>query len=175
MICPNCNANIADNSTFCTECGVQVQPTTPTDAPETPTEENQTAEDNRRKLLLALCAVVGIILMIFIFNSISSPDTESALKGKWYYVDISDNYEVDTRLVLEIGRDDIELRWEASPKQTFFSGKYEVVSSDTIKINRFGTRYETFYVEFTDNKKDFFIYPSITGYDGAEMWTKTKH
>lgn len=172
MICPNCNAEIADNSTFCTECGVQVQATTPAD---TSVEETQSTADNndrRKKLAIALCVVVGIAFMIFAFNFMQTISVRNALQSEWRTWDLEEHdYK---SVVLEFDGDDIEYRFVSDyyylNNYVIYSGKFKVVSPHKIKIDRFGYGYTTYEIDMNDG--NFVIKPALTSSDSSEIWFK---
>lgn len=167
MICPNCQANIADDSTFCTECGIQTRPTSPSD---TPVDTDQLAGDDnegRKKLVNALCVVVGLAFLIFAFIVMQSISVRNALQGEWHRAD--DNY-----VVLEFDDDDIEYRFESIYyylNTTFFNGKFKVVSPHKIKIDRSGRGYKNYRIEMRNG--NFVIRPALTSTDYSEVWFKS--
>ena len=75
--------------------------------------------------------------------------------------------------ILDFSDDEIEYKLEtgyAFLNTTVATYKYNVVSGNKIKVNRFGDEWETFTVEFTDDKARMTVSPALTSIDDKEQW-----
>ena len=62
---------------------------------------------------------------------------------------------------------DIQKEWMDT---TLFKGKYKVVSGKKVKIDSFGSGYQTYTVKFNDEKSVMTIIPAVTSADSSEKW-----
>ena len=53
---------------------------------------------------------------------------------------------------------------------TVFTEKYKVVSRNKIKVQMFGENWETYAIEFNDDKTVMTISPAMTSTDESENW-----
>lgn len=167
MICPNCKAEIADNSTFCTECGVQQHP----EQIASVQEEKSYKEKRIYAIKLIICIILGVTAIFYSINyAMDISNTKSYLHGNWY-----NDGDDDTSIVciLEFDDDTITYKCETGYyilDQTFRTWSYKVSGKDTILIKRYGNEWEKYTIERFSGGME--LSPSLTDLN-PERWYST--
>lgn len=161
MICPNCKAEIADNSTFCTECGVQQHP----EQIASVQEEKSYKEKRIYAIKLIICIILGVTAIFYGINyAMDISNTKSYLHGNWY----RDSDSIV--LILKIDNDTITYTCETgyvSLNKTIDTWKYKVTGKDTIQIQTFGNEWKEYTIERLPDGME--LSPSLTGWN-PERW-----
>ena len=126
---------------------------------------------NKKKLsktmLLILSGIVVLVVIIVAVLGIQKNNLKKELQKDWLDTD-------GTILkVLEFSDDEVEYRLETGygwMDTTLFTEKYKVVSGNKIKVQMFGEDWETYAIEFNDDKTVMTIYPAMTSTDESENW-----
>lgn len=171
MFCLKCGEAIPDGSSVCPHCGANLIEEEKEYASQKESEEVSEQTKTHKKIpkgvLVGIAAIVCVIVIVFIVNGINQANLKKALVKEWYDVDGS------IIKVLDIDEDEMEYRLETGYRWMDTSlGTYDwkPVSGNEIKIKRFGDKYETFTVEFNDDKDVLKISPAITSTDSSETW-----
>lgn len=177
MFCLKCGEAIPDDSEICPKCG-----NSPTEEADQAVEQEEAVvyavpegavvsvpskeKKSPPKKLWAILAVVAVALA-FTIHAVQTANLKATLMKEWYDTD-------GTILkVLEFDDDEAEYRLETGYRwmdTTLFCEKYKVVSGHTFKIQRFGDEWETYKVEFNDDKTVMTVSPAITSVDASEKW-----
>lgn len=175
MFCLNCGEAIPDGSRVCPKCGAnfveeQSQETViyasqkTEEAVPPPTTEKKPFT---KKLVCILGAVALIFVIVLIVTGVQKSNLQKDLQKEWMDTD-------GTILrVLEFDDGKVEYRLEtgyAWMDTTLFKGKYKVVSGKKVKIDSFGSGYQTYTVKFNDEKSVMTIMPAVTSADSSEKW-----
>lgn len=176
MFCEKCGAAIPDGSQVCPECGENPRLTEPD------MESNKEVivyasmskavpTAKKKKIPVQLWVVAGILALlvvaISIINAVQVSNLKKTLEKEWYT-----SYESILQ-VLEFDDDEVEYRLETAfswLNSTLFKGRYKVVSGNKIKIENDDDKWDTYKVEFNDDKTVMTISPAITDSDSSEMW-----
>ena len=163
MFCPKCGEAIQDSSTVCIKCGTDLS--TGADGqtvvyasqkePEIIGQPNAKKKISK-KVIIGSAFVVCIIAVILIVSVISSAILKNALVKEWYDIDGS------IIKVLDIDEDKMET--------SLGTYEWKAISGNKIKIKRFNDKFETFTIEFNDEKTMLKISPAITSVDDSETW-----
>ena len=174
MFCLKCGEAIPDGSVACPKCGAdltnKLEEQVIVYSSQKETENPVQAKPIKKipkMVWLGIVAVVCIVSIIFIVIGISKDNLKKALVKEWYDVDGS------IIKVLDIDEHKIEYRLETGYSWLDTSlGTYdwEPVNGNTIKIKRFGSDYETYTIEFNDDKDVLKISPAITSVASSETW-----
>lgn len=180
MFCLKCGEAIPDESVTCPKCGELIKKefdslnngqTVVYASQNIENAEEITQEPFYKKLpkqVYIMGAVVVCIVIIFLgVNAANRANLKKALVKEWYDMDGS------IVKVLDIGDDKIEYRLETGYSWIDTSlGTYDWKPSgkNKIKIKRYKDKYETFTIEFNDDKTSFKISPAISSGDDSEHW-----
>lgn len=191
MFCKKCGTQIADDCTFCSNCGEKVaaeETTTVTGADygvmpeiqsegasEVPAESEFVAQPeapkkNFKKLIVigaaVLTAIIAIIVAIILISSaVGKANLHKQLKNKdWQRVESSDG--VYYYLELDFGENDIEYIFDSTYlTDTIAEYDYKVVGAKKIKVLDHG---RTYTITFNDEKTMMTITPALTSTDSSE-------
>lgn len=167
-VCPNCGEELLSDSVFCVKCGTRI-------------EENQTIPENdnkitvlakhKKKIIGVVGAIITILLIVFVVNSIQASNLKKQLLRDWEKVEGDDGSYI--LCILDFSDDEIEYRVETGYRwmdTTIATYEYKVVSGNKIKVNRFGNDWETVEIEFNDDKTMMTVTPALTSVDDEEQW-----
>lgn len=174
MFCMKCGQAIPDNSKICPLCGADLErddQQAVVYASQKEIESISSDNPNKKKmsknmvLILSGVAVLSVIIMV-VFG-IQKNNLKKELQKDWLDTD-------GTILkVLEFSDDEVEYRLETGYgwlDTTLFTEKYKVVSGNKIKVQMFGENWETYAIEFNDDKTVMTIFPAMTSTDESENW-----
>ena len=174
MFCMRCGQAIPDNSKICPLCGADLErddQQAVVYASQKEIESISSDNPNKKKmsknmlLILSVVAVLSVIIMV-VFG-IQKNNLKKELQKDWLDTD-------GTILkVLEFSDDEVEYRLETGYgwlDTTLFTEKYKVVSGNKIKVQIFGENWETYAIEFNDDKTVMTISPAMTSTDESENW-----
>lgn len=174
MFCLKCGEAIPDGSTVCPQCGAELaadndNQTVVYASQREPSISTMPKPTKRlpKKLLYCIIAVVCIVIAVFAVNEVTKANLKKTLIKEWY--DVNDSIIK----VLDVGEDNMEYRLETGYSWMDTSlGNYEwkPISGNKIKIKRFNDKYETYTIEFNDDKDVLTISPAITSADSSETW-----
>ena len=174
MFCMKCGQAIPDNSKICPLCGADLERDDQQVVVYASQKEiESTPGDNLNKkklsktLLLILSGIAVLVVIIVAVLGIQKNNLKKELQKDWLDTD-------GTILkVLEFSDDEVEYRLETGygwMDTTLFTEKYKVVSGNKIKVQMFGEDWETYAIEFNDDKTVMTIYPAMTSTDESENW-----
>lgn len=179
MFCLKCGEAIPDDSKVCPKCGDNPREGTnqageQEEAVVYAAQESAAASISsveKKSLSKRLWAILGAValvaVLVFTIYAVQTTSLKEILMKEWYDAD-------GTILkVLEFDDDEAEYRLETGytwMDTSLFREKYKVVSGDTFRIQRFGDKWETYKVEFNDDKTVMTVSPAITSVDASEKW-----
>lgn len=174
MFCMKCGQAIPDNSKICPLCGADLErddQQVVVYASQKEIESTPGDNLNKKKLsktmLLILSGIAVLVVVIVAVLGIQKNNLKKELQKDWLDTD-------GTILkVLEFSDDEVEYRLETGygwMDTTLFTEKYKVVSGNKIKVQMFGEDWETYAIEFNDDKTVMTIYPAMTSTDESENW-----
>lgn len=174
MFCIKCGEAIPDDSKVCPLCGVDLEihdTQTVVYASQKDFEAHKNDTPNKKKYSkIIMCIVGGIAILVVIVMAILGIQKENLkkeLQNEWLDTD-------GTILkILEFSEDEVEYRLETGyswMNTTLFTEDYKVISGNKIKVQRFGDEWETYTIEFNDDKTIMTISPAITSTDSSEKW-----
>lgn len=180
MFCSKCGEVIPEGSKICPKCGETVEAAANGEQAviyASQSEFSQTPASGEKKksrkgvvaIVIAIAAALAVIF--FIVNSIQAFNLKKELLRDW--MDISGEDGSYIIKVLDFSDDEVEYRLETGYSwldSTLGTYDYKVVSGSKIKIKRFGDDYETFQIEFNDEKSMMIVTPAITSTDDSEHW-----
>ena len=169
-----CGQAIPDNSKICPLCGADLErddQQVVVYASQKEIESTPGDNLNKKKLsktmLLILSGIAVLVVIIVAVLGIQKNNLKKELQKDWLDTD-------GTILkVLEFSDDEVEYRLETGygwMDTTLFTEKYKVVSGNKIKVQMFGEDWETYAIEFNDDKTVMTIYPAMTSTDESENW-----
>ena len=177
MFCLKCGELIPDESQVCPKCGEnpreeinQGQAAIVYATPEAGSTSANTSVGKKsisKKAWIVMGAMIAVAALVFIINSVQASNLKKILMKEWY---ASSDSIIQ---VLEFDDDEAEYRLETGylwMDTTLFTEDYKVISGDTFKIQRFGDEWETYKVEFNDDKTIMTVSPAITSTDSTETW-----
>lgn len=182
MFCLECGEAIPDGSVTCPKCGAAIKKTFDESNDEQAVVYASQSSDRADEEILqktpfykkipnlvciVIAVVVCIVVIFFIVNTMNKATLKQELVKEWYDTDGS------IIKVLDIDDDKIEYRIETGYLWMDTSlGTYDwkPAGKNKIKIQRFNDSYETFTIEFDDDKTSFMIRPAITSVDDNERW-----
>ena len=174
MFCMRCGQAIPDNSKICPLCGADLERDDQQSvvyASQKEIESISIDNPNKKKMsknmLLILSGVAVLSVIIMVVFGIQKNNLKKELQKDWLDTD-------GTILkVLEFSDDEVEYRLETGYgwlDTTLFTEKYKVVSGNKIKVQIFGENWETYAIEFNDDKTVMTISPAMTSTDESENW-----
>lgn len=174
MFCMRCGQAIPDNSKICPLCGADLErddQQAVVYASQKEIESISSDNPNKKKMsknmLLILSGVAVLSVIIMVVFGIQKNNLKKELQKDWLDTD-------GTILkVLEFSDDEVEYRLETGYgwlDTTLFTEKYKVVSGNKIKVQIFGENWETYAIEFNDDKTVMTISPAMTSTDESENW-----
>lgn len=176
MFCMKCGEAIPDGSEMCPKCGANLKDEVSEQAvvyasqkSEDITSDVTTSQQKKssKKAVGIVAACLCIVTVFLVVNGIGKANLKKALVKEWYALEDS------IIKVLDIEDDEIEYRLETGYSWLDTSlGSYDwkVVSSNKIKVNRFGDKYETYTIELNDEQTVLKISPAFTSVDDSETW-----
>ena len=173
MFCLKCGEAIPDGSTVCPKCGAdlinkEAEPVVVYASQKELdiSEPVRPAKKTGKKVWIGVVGVACIIAAIFIINFIGMQNLKKTLVREWCAAEDS------IIKVLDIKDDKMEYRLETGHSWMDTSlgiFDWKPISRNKIKIKRF-SEYETFTIEFNDNKDMLIISPAVTNSDDSETW-----
>lgn len=179
IFCPKCGEAIPDKSEVCPKCGVDLKSGNDSQAVvyasqltvESMSSSNQPQTKSLSKIpkpvIIVIVAVVIAAVIFLILHEIGKANLKKELLRDW--MDLDDSIIK----VLDFSDDKVEYRLETGYSwmdTTIGKYDYKVVNSDTIKIKIFGDKYETYKIEFNDDRNMITVTPAITSIDSTEHW-----
>lgn len=180
MFCQKCGEAISDDSETCPNCGVNLKSETEDQTviyasqSSMDTLESKNDQDKKKAILkipkLAQIGIAAIIVCFVIFCGVAEMEKanlKKELSGEWKYV-----YKEIIK-VLDFSDGQVEYRLETGYSwldKTLAQGKYKVVGKNKIKMNITGDKYETYTVQFNDDKDVLTVTPAVTNTDEEEVW-----
>lgn len=180
MFCLKCGEAISDDSKFCPKCGaaagtgVNNEEQTVVYASQTEFGEMPAGREKgqtRKIIVIIVAAAAALAAVLFIVNAVQASKLKKELLRDW--MDISGDDGSYIMKVLDFSDDEVEYRLETGYSwldTTLGTYDYKVVSGNRVKIKRFGDDYETFKIEFNDEKSMMTVTPAITSVDESENW-----
>lgn len=174
MFCMKCGEVIPDNSKVCPLCGADLEghdQQAVVYASQREIEGTSVDEPNKKKrsknMVLVLSGIAVLVVIVVAVLGIQKSNLKKELQKDWLDTD-------GTILkVLEFSDDEVEYRLETGygwMDTTLFTEKYKVVSGNKIKVQMFGEDWETYTIEFNDDKTVMTISPAMTSADDSENW-----
>lgn len=180
MFCLECGEAIPNESTVCPKCGATIVKAVDGSTEEqaivyasqkeeepTQTEKTPFYKKITKKAKIGIVAVVCVVVLFLIVNAVNRASLKKTLTKEWYDTDGT------IIKVLDIDDDEMEYRLETGYSWMDMSVdtyKWKPVGRNKIKINIYKDSYETFTIEFNDDKTSFKISPAITSTDDSERW-----
>lgn len=181
MFCQKCGEAIPDDSEICPNCGVNLKSETEDQTviyasqSSMDTLESKNDQDKKKAILkipkLAQIGIAAIVVCLVIFCGVTEMEKanlKKELSGEWKYV-----YEEKIIKVLDFSDGQVEYRLETGYSwldTTVTQGNYKVVGKNKIKMNITGDKYETYTIQFNDDKDVLTVTPAITNSDQEEVW-----
>ncbi len=174
MFCMKCGEAIPDNSKVCPLCGADLgehAQQAVVYASQKEIESVPENEPNKKKLsknmVRILSGVAVLIIIVVAVLGVQKSNLKKELQKDWLDTD-------GTILkVLEFSDDEVEYRLETGyvwMDTTLFTEEYKVFSGNKIKVQMFGDDWETYTIEFNDEKTVMTISPAMTSTDDSENW-----
>lgn len=167
-ICPKCGEKLPCDSVFCVKCGARIEADTFNG--EGLKNTSGFAKNQKKKAGIALAAVIGILAIFFIVNSIQAANLKKELMRDWSTVEGDDGAYI--LCILDFSDDEIKYRVEtgyAWMDTTLATYDYKVISRNKIKVLRYGD-WKTINIEFNDDKTMMIVEPALTSIDNREYW-----
>lgn len=167
-ICPECGEKLPYDSVFCVKCGARIETDTVND--EGLENTSGIVENHKKKAVIALAAVIGILALFFIVNSIQASNLKKELMRDWSTVEGDDGIYI--LCILDFSDDEIKYRVEtgyAWMDTTIATYDYKVISGNKIKVLRYGD-WKTISIEFNEDKTMMIVEPALTSIDNREYW-----
>jgi len=180
MFCLECGEAIPDGSVTCPKCGAVIKKDIDNTSDEQAVvyaSQNVTEQEISQKpplskklpkqVYIGIAAVIGILVILFIVNAVNKANIKKALVKEWY------DTEDSIIKVLDIEDGKMEYRLETGYSWMDMSmGTYDwkPAGKNKIKIKMYQDKYETYTIEFNDDKTSFKISPAITSVDDNEHW-----
>jgi len=167
-ICPKCGEKLTYDSVFCVKCGTKIE-VDPAYGEGVNNSQNF-GEKKKNKTGIVLAAVIGILMIFFIINFMQVSNLKKELLRDWSRVDGDNGAYIIC--ILDFSDDEIKYRLEtgyAWMDTTLATYDYKVISGNKIKVLRYGD-WETFSVEFNEDKTMMTVKPALTSIDGIEHW-----
>lgn len=176
IFCPKCAEAIQDNSSICPKCNAilndgQENEQAVVYASQKHSGQQEPVQTQTRKppksIIMIVAAALLVVAVLFSVNEVQKSGLKKELLRDWIDTD-------GTILkVLDFSDSEIEYRLETGYRYldtTVATYTYKIVSGNKIKIKRYGDDYETFVIEFNDEKSMFTVEPAITSIDSSEHW-----
>lgn len=180
MFCLECGEFILDGSVTCPKCGTVIRKDIESISDEQAVvyaSQNITNEETTpktsfskklpKKVYIGIAALIGLIVVFFIGNEVNKANLKKQLVKEWYDTDGS----IIKVLDIEDGKMEYRLEtgysWMDMSVDTY---DWKPAGKNKIKIQRYKDEYETFTIEFNDEKTLFKISPAITSVDEYEYW-----
>ncbi len=175
MFCLKCGEVISDDSKGCSVCNASVLESD--NGEQAVVYASQGAKDLdkekniiKRKLSPKIIGIIAGVIILAIIGLSVNGFQKSALRKEllrgWL------DTENSIIKVLDFSEDKVEYRLETGYSwmdTTVAKYDYKIISGNKIKIKRFG-KYETFTIEFNDEKSMLTISPAITSTEKDEKW-----
>ncbi len=178
IFCPKCGEAIPENSTKCPQCGEklvkeeeqaviyasQANVNTEASAAEVKT---RTFSKIPKWIGFAIASVVILGAVFLGVNETGKASLKKELLRDWVYTDGS------ILKVLDFSDDEVEYRLETGYSwmdTTLGTYDYKIVSRNKIKIKMYGDKYNTYTIEFNDDRNMITVTPAITSTDSEENW-----
>lgn len=167
-ICCNCGSEISECAVFCSKCGERYGAEQPTY--EAKGDDLNTFVKHKNKVIGAALAVVAVIVIMCIYNSVQISNLKKQLLRDWERVESTGSTYYT--LGLDFSGNEIDYTFDSSYSwldSTIATYEYKVISGDKIKVKRYGS-WDTFKVEFNEDKEMMIITPAVTSTDDEEYW-----
>jgi len=174
MFCLKCGEAIPDNSEVCPKCGAVLSAE---DSPAVVYASQKQDMDSAappsakkavpKRFVLLGSIIIAVVIVFLIISGVQKSALKTQLQKDWIDTD-------GTILkILEFSDSEVEYRLETGyswMNTTVFTNDYKLVSGSKIKINMYGDDYETYTIEFNDDKTIMTISPAVTSTDRSEKW-----
>lgn len=176
MFCTKCGEAIPDGSVVCPVCQANLKEENRTEqvlvyasqkVEESVSESPVARKKPSKKVTGIVGVVVAILVIVFAVNEVQKSNLKKELLRDWLDADSS------IIKVLDFSNGEVEYRLETGYSwmdTTLGTYDYKVVSGNKIKIKRYSDNYETFTIEFNDEKSMMMVTPAITSTDTKENW-----
>lgn len=167
VVCPNCGERLLVDSEFCVKCGTKLNQEE--NVSNTTLPKNNPV--NKKMIIIISGIVIAIMVIFFAINAVGAANLKKELLKDWEDIEGEDGSYIVR--ILDFSDDEIEYRLEtgyAWVDTTVATYDYKVVNGNTIKVKRYGDEYETFTIEFNDDKTMMTVTPSLTSVDDEEDW-----
>lgn len=168
-VCPNCGEKLPLDSAFCIKCGTKIEENLSSN--NEVSEEKSFVKTHKKKIVLFFSVILGILVIAFIINSVQASVLKNELMRDWQTVEGDDGSYI--LCILDFSDEEIEYRVEtgfAWIDTTIATYEYKVQRGNKIKVKRFGDEWETFEIEFNDEKTMMTVSPALTSADDYEFW-----
>lgn len=169
ITCPNCGEKLPTDSSFCTRCGTKIESSSSDKEPFSKTPGFM--ERNKKKIGVLVAVVLGIIAILLVVNALQASKLKEELKRDWSTVEGEDGAYI--LCILDFSDDEIEYRLETGYSwmdTTVATFDYKVISGNKIKVLRYGDNWETFTIEFNEDKTMMIVRPALTSIEDKEYW-----
>lgn len=168
-VCPKCGQRLPCDSAFCAKCGTKIE--IDIQSNEEIVKAPSFFKNNKRKIGIGAIIIVGILLVLFITNTVQASNLKKELMHDWSTVEGKDGSYI--LCILDFSENKIEYKLEtgyAWMDTTVATYDYKVVSGNKIKVLRYGGDWEKFTIKFNDDKTIMTVKPALTSVDDEEQW-----
>lgn len=170
--CMKCGTKLPADSEFCIKCGEKINSVEGTVIDEKSAINKKNVFKKNKKIVSIICiAILGIAIIFFIVNSIGGANLKKELMKDWQTIEGEDGSYI--LCILDFSEDEIEYKLETGyvwMDTTVATYDYKVISGNKIKVKRYGDNYETFSINFNDDKTMMTVKPALTSVDDEEQW-----
>ena len=173
IVCPNCGEKLPGDSVFCAKCGTRLNEDGQQEVQGVEQAAKPTGFFAKYKKIIGIAAAAVIIVLIVLFavNTVQRTNLKKELLRDWCKVEgEKDSYIL---CVLDFSEKEVEYRLEtgyAWMDTSLATYDYKVISGNKIKVLRYGDDWETFAIEFNDEKTIMITTPALTSTDAREVW-----
>ncbi len=176
MFCTKCGKAIPDGSSACPICQANLSEKSENEQAivyssakmnDMAIERKITKRKISKKVIWIISIIFAVLAVLFTVNEIQKSHLKNELLRDWKDVDDS------IIKVLDFSNDEVEYKLETGYSwmdSTLGTYDYKIISGNKIKIKRFGKDYDTFTIEFNDDKSMITVTPAITSTDASETW-----
>lgn len=176
-VCPVCGQASSGDAQFCVKCGARIA-AAPSGGNAAPAPQNA-GRNNKLGIGIGVgvaaavvaFAIVGVVVLLFMVNVMQASNLKKELMRDWTRVEGEDGAYI--LCILDFTEDEIEYRLETGYSwmdTTVANYDYKVVNKNTIKVLRYGNKWETITVEFNKDKTMMTVRPALTSVDSVEYW-----
>ena len=166
--CLNCGAELPEGALFCSNCGAQANRLVVTE--EVPPSSGF-FKRNKKLLCIGVAAVLGIGGFFFGVHASGVSALKKELLRDWSKLNGEDGVYI--RSILDFSDDEIEYRIETDYSwldRTIGTFDYKVTGKNKFKAKSSVGSWESYTVEFDDDKSMMIVSPALTSVDREEYW-----